>query len=50
MDMDSLFDQMEKNPIRTLLMFWLGGALIGLVALVIAIVVIVLVLTGLGVL
>lgn len=49
MNIDDLFDKMENDPIKFFLSFWVIGGLLSLVGLVIAILVIVAVLNGFGV-
>lgn len=49
MNIDDLFDKMEENPIKFFLTFWVVGGLLSLVGLVIAILIIVAILNGFGV-
>jgi hypothetical protein len=50
MNMDQIFDKMEKNPVGFLVGMWVFGALISLAGLVVAILVVVGVLNAVGVL
>lgn len=49
MNIDDLFDKMEENPVKFFLTFWVVGGLLSLVGLVVAVLVIVAILNGLGV-
>lgn len=50
MNIDDLFNKMEENPIKFFLTFWVGGAVLSLIGLVLAILIIVGVLNLVGVL
>jgi hypothetical protein len=49
MNIDDIFDQTEKRPLRTFALLWIVGGIVSLIGLTIAILIIVAILSGFGV-